>query len=98
MLFHDYLALSRQYYTFCSNPKAVPPVPPIRTWWGGDRSRGIYRKSRGISPGARGGDQSRGIENTERETLSYSKLTGEGEDADVKKTLQFSAIDSDFWA
>ena len=55
MLFHDYLALSRQYYTFCSNSKAVPPVPPHPNLMGGDRSRGINRKSRGISPGARGG-------------------------------------------
>ena len=35
MLFHYYLALCRLYYTFCSNSEAVPPSPPIRTWWGG---------------------------------------------------------------
>ena len=71
MLFHDYLALSRQYYTFCSNSKAVPPVPPPSELdGGGDKSRGIYRKSRGISPGARGGDQSRGIKKPEMVTLN----------------------------
>ena len=59
---HDYLVLCRQDYTFSSNLKAVPPVPPIQTWWGG-----------GTSPEAsvqgQGGDQSRGIKNPDMITL-----------------------------
>ena len=66
---HDYLVLCRQDYTFSSNLKAVPPVPPHPNLMGGDKSRGICRKSRGISPGARGGDQSRGIKTPEMVTL-----------------------------
>ena len=45
---------------------AVPPVPPLAKPDGGDKSRGIYRKSRGISPEGRGGTNPEASKNLKR--------------------------------
>ena len=72
MLFHDYLALSRQYYTFCSNSKAFPPVPPpSKLDWGGTSPDASTESPEASVQGLGGGDQSRGIKKPEMETLAY---------------------------
>ena len=43
-----------------------PPIPPRPNLMGGDKSRGIYRKSRGISPEGRGGTNPEASKNLKR--------------------------------
>ena len=43
-----------------------PPSPPLAKPEGGDKSRGIYRKSRGISPEGRGGTNPEASKNLKR--------------------------------
>ena len=65
-----YLSIFEHFLVGCGlspRPPLAEPDGPLRD--GGDQSRGIYRKSRGISQEARGGDQSRGIKKSETTTL-----------------------------
>ena len=89
MLFHDYLVLCRQNYTFCSNFQAVPPHPPLPKLMGGTSPEASTESPEAscISPGARGGDQSRGIENTERVTLNCLVRSGAGIQDNAQRTM-----------
>ena len=62
MLFHD----NYQCVGIFSKVWAVPPIPPWPNLMGGDKSRGIYRKSRGISPEGRGGTNPEASKNLKR--------------------------------